>query len=139
RTGAGFFYVESFNAGKQLHQNPPLTVQQAISTDQNAPPPFTIASGLPAAIVPDLSKPALYDGNATEFDPALKPARSMQWSFGIQRQLRDNLLLDVSYVGSRTLFLINSVNANQAVAGPGAFNPRRPLYGPDPLLQDVDL
>jgi hypothetical protein len=139
RTGAGFFYVESFNNGKQLHQNPPLTVQQAISTDQNAAPPFTIAAGIPVPVFPDLKNAATYNGNATEYDPNLRLTKSIQWSFGIQRELRPNLLLDVAYVGSRTLGLINSINANQALPGPGAFNPRRPLYGIDPLLGDVDF
>jgi hypothetical protein len=116
-----------------------MTVQQAISTDQNGAPPFTIAAGLPLPVVPDLNTPAAYNGNATEFDPNLKLTKSFQWSIGIQRELPWDLLLDVSYVGSRTLGLINSLNANQAIAGPGAFNPRRPLYGVDPLLADVDL
>ncbi|MGI8989456.1 MAG: TonB-dependent receptor domain-containing protein [Bryobacteraceae bacterium] len=139
RTGGGIAYVESFNNGKQLHQNPPLTVQQAISADQNGAPPFTISAGLPLPVVPDLNNAASYNGNATEYDPNLKLTRSMQWSVGIQRELFRDVLLDVSYVGSRTLGLINSLNENQAIPGPGAFSPRRPLYGIDPLLQDVDF
>jgi hypothetical protein len=139
RAGGGFFYVESFNMGKQLFQNPPLTVNQAISTDQNAPPPAIMSQGLPAPVVPNLNNPAAYSGTAFEYDPNFKPARSMQWSIGIQRELQKNLLFDVSWVGNRTLDLINSLNGNQAVPGPGTLNPRRPLYSVDPLLGDVDL
>jgi hypothetical protein len=139
RAGGGIFWVESFNMGKQLFQNPPLTVNQAVSTDQNAPPPALTAQGLPPLVQPDLSNPAAYSGTAFEYDPNLKPAKSMQWSIGIQRELQRDLLLDVSWVGNRTLYLINSLNGNQAVAGPGPLNPRRPLYGVDPLLGDVDL
>jgi hypothetical protein len=139
RAGGGIFWVESFNMGKQLFQNPPLTVNQAVSTDQNGAPLATTAQGLPPLVQPDLSNPSAYNGTAFEYDPNLKPAKSMQWSIGIQRELQKNLLLDVSWVGNRTLYLINSLNGNQAVAGPGPLNPRRPLYGVDPLLGDVDL
>jgi hypothetical protein len=139
RTGAGVSFVESFNAGKQLHQNPPMTVQQNYVADNNgAPFSFTIKDGIPLPVTPNLDVPALLDNNLTTFDMQMKLAKSFQWSFGIQRELMSNLMLDVSYVGTRTLDLINSLNANQAVAGPGAFQPRRRLYAINPLLQDVD-
>jgi len=139
RAGGGIFWVESFNMGKQLFQNPPLTVNQAISTDQNAAPFQFTAQGLPPLVQPDLSNASNYNGTAFEYDPNMKLTKSMQWSIGIQRELQKNLLLDVAWVGNRTLFLINSLNGNQAVAGPGPLNPRRPLYSKDPLLGDVDL
>ena len=139
RAGGGYFWVEAYNMGKELYQNPPLTVNQAVATDQNSPPPVLTAQGLPPLVQPDLSNAAAYSSTAYEYNPSLKPALSMQWSVGIQRQLRDDLLLDVSWVGNRTLYLINALNGNQAFAGPGALNPRRPLYGIDPLLGDVLL
>src|SRR5205807_9428354 len=126
RAGSGISYVESFNAGKQLHQNPPMTVQQNFVADNNgAPFPFTIKDGIPLPVVPNLDVPALLDNNLTTFDMQMKLAESFQWSLGIQRELMSNLMLDVSYVGTRTLDLINSINANQAVAGPGSLQPRR--------------
>jgi hypothetical protein len=138
RTGAGISFVEAYNAGKQLHQNPPLTISQLLTTDLTAAPPFTIAAGLPLPAVPDFSHPETYGGNVIAFDQHLKDAKAMQWSLGVQRELMSNLLLDVSYVGSRTLDLINSINANQALPGPGALNPRRPLFSIDPALGDID-
>jgi len=139
RTGGGFFFVESFNMGKQLFQNPPLSVNQAINTDQNAPPPALMSQGLPYPVEPNLLDPAAYNSTAFEYDPNMKLTRSMQWSIGIQRELAQNLLLDVSWVGNRTLGLINSLNGNQAIPGPGDLQSRRPLYSIDPLLGDVDL
>src|SRR5258708_9862322 len=56
----------------------------------------------------------------------------------IQREIASDLVLDVAYVGSRNLDLINSLNMNQASAGPGPLQPRRRLYAIDPALQDVD-
>jgi hypothetical protein len=139
RTGAGIAYVESFNAGKQLHQNPPMTVQQNFVADNNgAPFPFTIKDGISLPVVPNLDVPALLDNNLTGFDMDMKLSKSFQWSFGIQRELMSNLVLDVSYVGSRTLDLINSLNMNQAVPGPGDLQPRRRLRATNPLLQDID-
>ena len=139
RTGAGFFYVESFNTGKQLHQNPPMTISQTFTTDQNGVPAFTIKDGLTLPEPPDITDQASLNGFAVEFDKHMKLTKSIQWSFGIQRELMPSVLLDVSYVGSRGIGLINSLNGNQPVPGPGAFNPRRPFYSVAPLLGDVDL
>ena len=139
RAGGGYFWVEAYNMGKELYQNPPLTVNQAVSTDLNGAPLQLTSQGLPPLVQPNLANATAYNGTAYEYDPNIKPALSMQWSIGIQRELRRDLLLDVSWVGNRTLYLINALNGNQAVAGPGPANPRRPLYGIDPLLGDVLL
>ncbi len=139
RTGGGIFYVESWNMGKELHQNPPMTLGQTITTDQNGPPPLTIAAGLPLPTNPSLTNPStLNTGYVLAYDPGMRLAKSMQWSFGIQRELMSSLLLDVSYVGTRTLDMINALNANQPLPGPGGFDPRRPFYPRNPLLGDVD-
>jgi hypothetical protein len=140
RSGGGFFYVESWNMGKELHQNPPLTVGQTYTPDQNAAPPFTISAGLPLPVQPTLTNPAtLNSGYTLEYDPSIRIPKVIQWSIGVQRELTSSLLLEVSYVGTRGLDLLNSINANQPVPGPGVLNPRRPLYAMDPLLGDVDM
>ena len=46
-------------------------------------------------------------------------------------------LLDVTYVGTRTLGLIGNVNLNQSLPGAGAQGPRRPYYGVDPGLVNL--
>ncbi len=140
RSGAGYFYVESWNMGKELHQNPPMTVGQTFTTDQNGAPPFNISAGLPLPVQPNLTVPAtLNTGYTLEYDPGMKIPKVLQWSLGVQREITPSLLLDVSYVGTRGLELLNSINGNQPVPGPGDFNPRRPLYFMDPLLGDVDF
>ena len=48
-----------------------------------------------------------------------------------------NLMLDVTYVGTRALGLSSSYNYNQPFPGPGAQNPRRPLYAINQLVGDV--
>ena len=37
----------------------------------------------------------------TIFNPSARPPRTLQWSAGVQRELRRDLVLDVSYVGNR--------------------------------------
>jgi hypothetical protein len=57
---------------------------------------------------------------------------------GIQRQLRSDLILDVTYVGTRgERILVNSVNLSQSVPGAGAQGPRRPYNNTNPNLVTV--
>jgi hypothetical protein len=59
----------------------------------------------------------------------------MKWSFGVQRQLANDLVMDVSYVGSRGAALVRSRDINQPVASlavaSGQVNPNaaRPYPG----------
>ena len=52
---------------------------------------------------------------------------ALEWNFGIEHQLSANMLLSVEYVGSGARKLVTNVQVNQAPAGPGAINPRRPF------------
>ena len=53
------------------------------------------------------------------------------WSFGVQRQLPFNSVLEVDYVGNKGSNLYDSNPINIPPAGPGAIQPRRPypLFG----------
>jgi hypothetical protein len=54
------------------------------------------------------------------YDPNIKPARSHQWNVGIQREMTNNLMLSVAYVGSKTDRLNVTGLFNVATtAGPG--------------------
>jgi len=54
-----------------------------------------------------------------------------QWNFNIQRQIRNDLMLEAGYIGSKGTKLYTNWRGNGAPAGPGAVNPRRPfpLFG----------
>jgi hypothetical protein len=59
-------------------------------------------------------------------DAGFRDAYIQQWSFGIQRQLTRNLVLDTTYLGSKGTRLPVNFNVNQPEPGPGAIAGRRP-------------
>ncbi|MBL8179468.1 MAG: TonB-dependent receptor [Bryobacterales bacterium] len=138
RSGVGFSYVEAGQGGGQLYKNLPFFFAQVVATDQNGRPPIRISDGLPAPVAPDPNNiRQLSGGNPNAWDYGLQSTRVMQWSFGIQREIVPDLLMDVSYVGTRTIGLIANVNINQSIPGPGAQGPRRPLFAINPDVTNV--
>ncbi len=138
RAGVGGAFVEAGQGGGQLYKNLPFFFSQVISTDQNGRPPLRISDGLPAPAPPDINSPAaLSAGSPNAWDFDLKSTNAWQWSAGVQREVLRDLLVEVSYVGTRTLGLIANVNVNQSAPGPGAQGPRRPLYPVNQLVENV--
>jgi hypothetical protein len=138
RSGFGVSYVEAGQGGGQLYRNLPFFFSQAFPTDQNGRPNLLLSQGLPTPVMPGLDDiTALSGGNPNAWDTNLQMTRVMQWSGGIQREVLPNTLLDVAYVGTRTLGLIANVNLNQSVPGPGAQGPRRPYFGLNPGLTNL--
>ncbi|MCC6587493.1 MAG: TonB-dependent receptor [Bryobacterales bacterium] len=70
-------------------------------------------------------------------DPNLRSAYIQQYNFQVQQQLPKDLVAKIGYVGNIGRRLDFSWNYNQPVPGPGANNPRRPLYGIAPNVTDV--
>lgn len=138
RAGSGFSYVEAGQGGGQLYKNLPFFYSQVLATDQNARPPYKLSDGIPTPIPPDQNDlVALSSGNPNAWDYDLKAAKAMQWSIGVQREVITNLLVDVSYVGTRTIGLIANLNLNQSVPGAGAQGPRRPYFSINPNVSNV--
>src|SRR5262249_43461289 len=71
-------------------------------------------SGIPSVVAPGI-------------DPNFRTAYVDQWSFGVQRELSSNLVVDVSYLGSQGHRLPIQWNINQAFPGPGSVASRRPF------------
>ncbi|HEY6345233.1 MAG TPA: hypothetical protein VIY49_27375 [Bryobacteraceae bacterium] len=107
RAGAGISYYNlasndiSFSAG---------SVDQ-FQTPSYGSPIFSLQNGLPFHITFPNFNPGAYPLPGTvsslpeEQDRnAGRPARQLQWSLGIQRELPANLLLDVSYLGNRGIW-----------------------------------
>lgn len=138
RAGFGMSYFEGFNGGKMLNANPPMNVIQQFTTDQNAAPTLRLSQGIPLPVVPDLNDPTQLIGLYYNYNAHMKLNESLQFNVGVQRELVSNLLLDVGYVRTLTEHMTNSVVGNQALPGPGALGPRRPLYSVNPVLGDID-
>ncbi|MCC7173892.1 MAG: TonB-dependent receptor [Bryobacterales bacterium] len=138
RTGFGMSYVEAFDGGQQLYKNLPFYIFQSFPTDQNAAPVIRIRQGLPAPVAPDINdKLAVSGGNPVANQVDLRQAKAMSWSFGIQREIVTNLLLETAYVGTKTINVLSEVNINQPFPGPGAVAPRRPYYAKNPGVGDI--
>src|SRR5581483_3378388 len=55
--------------------------------------------------------------NQTNVAPDFRPDRIHQWSFGIQRQLTENAVLEARYVGNHGTDLFQSINSNPYIEG----------------------
>ena len=81
--------------------------------------------GFPATSLTDPNTPTLFS-----VDPRLVTPYMQQWNFGIERQLGSDMMLQVTYAGSKGTKLFTFYNGNQA--GPSAdpnapFAERRPV------------
>ena len=139
RSGFGISYVDLLAGGAQLYKNLPYYFAQNITTDIAGAPVSTISQGLPIPVQPDINnQAALSTGSPNVWDMSLRQTEILQWSFGIQRQIRSDLMLDATYVGTRgERILVNSLNLNQSVPGPGGQGPRRPYFAISPNLVNV--
>ena len=59
------------------------------------------------------------------YDPSMNPPYSQRWSFGIERYLPGDFLLDVSYVGNRVTHLAVNQSVNNTPAQYLSTSPRR--------------
>ncbi len=138
RSGFGVSYVEAGQGGGQLYKNLPFFYSQVIATDQNAAPPSRLSQGIPASTpLSPTDTAALSSGSPNAWDYALQSTRVMQWSLGIQREILPQTLVEVSYVGTKTIGLISNRNINQSIPGAGAQGPRRPFFATNPDLVNV--
>jgi hypothetical protein len=136
RSGFGISYVDMDAGGAQLYKNPPYFFSQTVTTNISGLPPITVSDGLPTPVLPSINNQlALSAGSLDAWAYNLKETKILQWNFGVQRELGKDLMLDVSYVGTRGIdILVNSVNLNQSVPGPGAQATRYPYYALNPGL-----
>ncbi|HEX7362011.1 MAG TPA: TonB-dependent receptor [Bryobacteraceae bacterium] len=140
RGGFGTSYVIPGQGGGELYKNPPFFSNQVVSTDQNGIPPITITDGLPVPTVPSVTDTAaLSSGSPNVWDQNLNATKVMDMSIGVQRQLVPNLMLSTAYVRTRTFGLLDNLNINQSVPGPGGQGPRRPYYSINPNLVNITV
>lgn len=141
RGGFGLFYnasgSESINM--RLFRNIPfgLTISNSpgdIFTTQ------TISQGFPAAPVLNLNNADTPSGVQYAVDHNFRPGYAEQFNLGIEQEVTPlEMVFKLAGVGNLGRALYLPYNANQAVPGATALATRRPLYGINPNLSDVNL
>jgi Carboxypeptidase regulatory-like domain len=139
RAGTGISYVFEDALGAELYKNLPYYSSQVIATSTNTAPAQFLSQGLPVPTAPIGETAAqLSTGSPEAWNQNLQPAIIGSWSLGVERQLTNSMMFDVTYVGTRgDRLLINSVNLNEAQPGAGAVAPRRPYYTINPKLVNI--
>ncbi len=120
RAGFGTFYNHQIvgNGLTPLSRNSPFRLRQTSGPFQSTDRPNLgdAFSGIPSVVAPGI-------------DPNFRTAYINEWSFGLQREIASNFVLDVSYLGSEGHKLPVGWNINQALPGPGSIASRRPYPG----------
>jgi hypothetical protein len=140
RTG----YGRSFNAagvGAVWAQNPEIDPPVQFVQNLTQPNPYTTAiptfltSGPTPAATPPIGSNGRYplpDGVSVYFffDPlsSYRIPLSDAWNFTVQHRLTETFSIEAGYVGNVGRHLFLNPNRNQAVPGPGDYDPRRPFY-----------
>ncbi len=112
RGGAGIFYdnLITFNGFLGVSLNPPFrapaTYTSSVANPINLNNPFPLGS--------TTSNPSVY-----AVAPNYTTPNVYEWSFGIQRQLPGDILLDTTYFGSKGTYLPLTDNLNQPAPGAG--------------------
>ena len=151
RTG----YGRSFNAagvGAVFAQNPELDPPVQFVQNLNPPNPYGTAiptfltTGRPAAPNPPIGSSGRYplpDGIQVYFffdtPNAYRIPLSDFWNFSVQHQITPTMTVEAAYVGNVGRHLFLNENRNQAIPGPGDYDPRRPFYkyGDEQAIYDV--
>jgi hypothetical protein len=138
RGGVGVFW--NFTPGgtsSSKAQNPPFLQSTALRngtfglnlkvSDGLPPPPGVDPNRVPAG------------STRSVFDVNFRDAYSTNFNINVQRQIGQNYLLEIAYVGSRARQMLVKTNENQAPPVLGVTNPNinRPFFAIDPALGDL--
>ncbi len=116
RGGYGVFYNHTNRQGREglLGFNPPFLVEPVLRGTTTAPP-FFLRQGYPSNIFDPAAVGGTVFRRAQQIDQ--RTPYVQQWSFGIQRELIKDLVLDVAYVGNKGTKLPAFRNLNPALPG----------------------
>ena len=122
RAGYGIYgnSATAYNGIGSIYFNPPFRNPQTFTASQTTL--VTLSNPFPLAI-------AGASTTLTAIAQDFADAYVQQWGVGIQRTLTANILVDLSYMGSKGTRLPNEVNINQPTPGAGTtaqVNARRP-------------
>lgn len=134
RAGYSVSYFQEYTGlNSYLTFNYPFVIQQQIVGNILTVGP-KLENGPPALPARDPNQPS---GTVRRLNPNNAIAYGQQYNLSIQREITPNLMLEVGYLGSRGIHLLELPDINQAVPGSGAINPRRPYYTVNPNIGSV--
>ncbi|MEO7652035.1 MAG: TonB-dependent receptor, partial [Bryobacteraceae bacterium] len=127
RAAYGLFYSEPKILGLNVRGiNPPFIISQTFFASKAIP--LLAANPFPIGLVAAGGVPA-----PNSYQTNRRTGYAQTWSLNIQRQIGNDLVLDIGYVGNHAIKMGRSVTLNvPLIAGPGAIQARRPLpnFGP---------
>ena len=123
-------YLEGTGANLRLPLNPPYFFESDVSYTTTQP--GTITTGFNG-----LQSRDQLSGQIRAWNPDLRPAFIQQYNFTTEYQFTNSFSLSAGYVGQKGTHLVNPREGNQAAFGPGAVDPRRPLYKVLPLVTQI--
>lgn len=141
RGGYGISYENPNNFNTYAGLNPPYTGAFTLfNIGSNLDAQYTISDGLPVQLrpTPQNFDPNNPSGNWRVIDPYTKIPYVQMYSFGVERALGWNTVLDVSYVGSRSNHLPGELDGNPTLPGPTSnVQQRSLLHNIAPNVQTV--
>lgn len=140
RGGYGIFYNPTNSESVYMRRHRQLPFGPIVTPDVNqfSPTPRRVAQGFDPIPVLDFNVVANNPtGAMLAVDPNMRSAYVQQYNFQIQQQLPKELVAKIGFVGNIGRRLDQPWNFNQPAPGPGANNPRRPLFGIAPNVTDV--
>jgi hypothetical protein len=118
RGGYGLSYLPAFDPGTRLGFS--VGTDYVASTDGGLKPANTLSNPYPNGLIRPsgsaLGLATLLGQSFTFYDTDVQIPKNHQFSFGVQREIPWKMVLDVSYIGSRSRNLITSQSINEVSA-----------------------
>ena len=111
RSGLGIFVgPNGINGGQTLNQSGfSQTTQFTATNDNYLTPANTLSNPFPTGVVQpsgSVKGAGTFLGQAvTIFNPNVRNSYSVRWNFGVQRQIRGGMVLELAYVGNHSVHL----------------------------------
>ena len=118
RGGYGIFWEVESSTNRVNHNMVPYTLSETVFNDGLR----TMATFFVVRPIGGSTTAATLTGGY----PSMPMGNDQHWSFGVQRELPANSVLEVNYVGNKGTNLYDANPINIPPPGPGAIQPRRP-------------
>ncbi len=144
RTGWGRSYFQEIfgNTFNNTANNYPTLITQTIPQPNPFTGVFSLVQGPPPVAFPQIPPNGILQlpdrVGATYRPPDIKYSYVDSWNFAVERLITNDMTATVSYVANGGRHLRLGWPVNQAIPGPGPFNPRRPLFHRFGLTQGIN-